>query len=153
MRNVLSDDENMRVSLSGSRSVRLGYRNVQWRIQDLQTCAKVERRRREGAVGARMEAPKVPMRWGVGRECSLPTGKRVWKGVNVPSSEKVFDCGSQNVDFYCTLSAIFAVQLPVVHAKSTAFGLRKLATACKTTVKGGKASLETIRGNIVSFCV
>jgi len=72
---------------------------------------------------------------------------------NVPSSEKVFDCGSQNVDFYCTLSAIFAVQLPVVHAKSTAFGLRKLATACKTTVKGGKASLETIRGNIVSFCV
>ena len=48
----------------------------------------------------------------------------------------------------------FAVQLPVVHAK-TLLGLRKLAAACKQTAKGVKASmLETIRGDYsVVLCV
>ena len=41
----------------------------------------------------------------------------------------------------------FAVQLPVVHAKNTAFGLRKLTAACRQTATGDKVSLlETIRG-------
>ena len=48
----------------------------------------------------------------------------------------------------------FALQLHDVHAKNTAFGLRKLAVACKQTAKGDKASLlETIRGTCVVLCV
>jgi len=35
----------------------------------------------------------------------------------------------------------FALQLHDVHAKNTAFGLRKLAAACKQTAKVDKASL------------
>ena len=45
------------------------------------------------------------------------------------ASINFFDFRSKNVDFYCILSAIFAVQLPMLQARNTAFGLTKLAAA------------------------
>ena len=46
-----------------------------------------------------------------------------------PSPENLFDFRSKNVDFQWILCAIFAVQLPIVQARNTAFGLTKHAAA------------------------
>ena len=69
-----------------------------------------------------------------------------------PPQKKVFDFGSENVDLV-HFGRYFAVQLPAVHARNTAFGFRKLAAACKQTAKGKSSLLETIRGTIVLFYV
>ena len=71
---------------------------------------------RSSTVGARIEMSKAPsgMRCGEGMPPS-PFGEG--------SGENFFDFGSQSVDFYCIVGAIFAVQLPVVHSKNTALGL------------------------------
>ena len=83
----------------------------QWRMQDLQTGGKVERRRREyrGAEGAE----------------EVGCGK----GVPLLTAADIFDFRCKNVDFQCILSAIFAVKLPIVQARNTALGLTKLAAA------------------------
>ena len=105
--------------------------------------AKVERRRREnrGAEGCEV--------WGV---VPLPTGEGPGES-NAPFPIFwILDLTMSTSSAFWAL--FFAVQLAVVHAKNTAFGLRKLAAVCKLTAKGGKANLmETTRGTIVSFCV
>ena len=81
---------------------------------------KVERRRREyrGAEGAEV--------WGGGFPYLL---------------------GERSGEEQCILSTIFAVQLPIVQTRNTAFGLTKLAAAAMhamhstETAKGGKPSL------------
>jgi len=49
---------------------------------------------------------------------------------------------SKNVDFKCILRANVAVQLPTVPAKSTAFGLTKLAAAACIAHRQQKAATQ-----------
>jgi len=77
------------------------------------------------ALGTTIEASKAPNGWGVRRGCPLPTRRRVWGGV-LPLLRKM----SLNLKMFsssATWTLFFVVQLPVVHAKNTAFGLKHLA--------------------------
>ena len=58
----------------------------------------------------------------------------VWEGGNTPP-QNICGFEYQNVDFYCILGAIFfAVQLPVVHAKTLLLGLENLLLRAKIVI-------------------
>jgi len=60
------------------------------------------------AVGTRIEAPKAPREWGVGRGVPLPAEVGVW------APEKKSDFGSQMGEFWCKLGAFCTVHLKLV---------------------------------------
>ena len=104
---------------------------------------KVECRRREDRVRGGVWEWRVPS----------PLKEGSGEGT-VPSPENILILDLKMSTSSAFWSLFFALQLPFVHAKSTAFRLRKLAAVYKQTAKGGKASLlETIRKTIVSYFV
>ena len=97
--------------------------SLQWRIQDLQTGGKVERRRSEyrgaeGAEGDEMWGGVSPPHWG-----------GVWWGGSTPSPEIFLTLDLKMSASSAFWALFFAVQLAIVQAKNTAFGLTKLAAA------------------------
>jgi len=68
---------------------------------------------RSSAAGARIEAPKAPREWGVGRGVPSPRGR----GLCSPLPRKFLILALNVVNFGACWMVFFTVQLPVLHAK------------------------------------
>ena len=69
------------------------------------------------------------------KECDFNLCERGLGRGQYPSPKNICGFEYQNVDFYCILGAIFfAVQLPVVHAKTLLLGLENLLLHAKLVI-------------------